>query len=436
MSKPEHPENQHQAKLMPSSNGSDNSGQDDSPAPILPNIVAPPAGDSHFKPSKATNQSNDVDKPADPAPTASTESVTPTQPSADESTTQQIMNNLKPSQPNTRKVLTGLTVTLVGLLGLSAVWYNLNQDVYTLNGQGDLVATNPTEMSPTPSSQPSTLGAEDSQSNFEFTFNNLPSLQQGFYQMWLQDGDQTTSLGAFNVQDGQAIGHQSDQPFQPDISQVDTGNKLIVTIQAGDEPASSPSSTIILSGEWSNNGAELAFTAIDFSQAKGKYTIAAPSDLSGENQNAGIWFATTDGKSLTGPGLDIPVAPAGWAYEGQVVYKDIAITTGRFSQPNQSDNFYGFTPNPDELPSNFPGEDYLINPPSSLDLDFPANLTNGQWKIIISLEPDQDGQDPTGDDTFTIQPFSATIADGAKTYEEYNLNRDLSTLPKGSIVRK
>src|SRR5690606_37608717 len=103
------------------------------------------------------------------------------------------------------------------------------------------------------------------------------------------------------------------------------------------------------------------------------------------------------------------------------IYKDIAVAMGRFTRPDQTDDFYGFTPNPDQIPTNFPGEDYLEGQPESLGVDFPANLATGEWKVVISIEPDFEGQDPTGDDTFFLQPLYAQISKDADNYKEYPL---------------
>ena len=135
---------------------------------------------------------------------------------------------------------------------------------------------------------------------------------------------------------------------------------------------------------------------------------------------------------MTGPGLSIPNTPAGWKYEAQLVYKDQIIAAGRFTKPSDRDDFGVFTPNPDQTP-NFPGEDYLQGAPSRLGVDFPANLTSGEWQIIISIEPDQNGTDPTGDDVFFLQPFKANIAQGTANYQEQQLTLDTSKFPTAAV---
>jgi len=56
--------------------------------------------------------------------------------------------------------------------------------------------------------------------------------------------------------------------------------------------------------------------------------------------------------------------------------------------------------------------------------------------VIISIEPDQGGTDPTGDDIFYLQPFSATIAKDTKNYSEQPLTLDVSKFPTATISVK
>jgi hypothetical protein len=263
---------------------------------------------------------------------------------------------------------------------------------------------------------------------------NLPALDQGRYQLWLNHEDTFTSLGQFSVNDqGQAVSSEG-QEFRPSIKTSTSKVKFLISIETTENPQQ-PSPSIVLSGQLKDGKAHLSFTAIDLANASGVYTIAAPTDLSGDYQSSGIWFAKTDGHNLTGPGLDIPNAPDGWKYEAQLRYKDQIIAAGRFSNPNDRDDFGVFTPNPDNTP-NFPGEDYLQGAPSRLGVDFPANLTSGEWRVIISIEPDLNGTDPTGDDLFYLQPFSATISEGTENYKEHALKLDTSTFPTATITLK
>ncbi len=316
------------------------------------------------------------------------------------------------------------------LIGLAATWFHFNQNVYSLDGLGGQTAAN---ITPTPSTNPSTLGAEINQTKTLSLNLSLPELSQGHYQAWIHHQDQDISLGAFKPS-GQSIQNMDGSPFNPTTTYAANDN-IFITIEAGDVLAVTPSTTVILTGTIDDQGqAKLAFKAIDLSQASGSFTLATPTD-SDTDPTSGIWFAKADGDNLGAPSLTLPNAPAGWKYEGQVVYKDVAVEVGRFSQADKADEFNKFTPNPDRTP-NVPGEDFLQKAPGQLGLDFPTSLATGEWKVVISLEPDQDGQDPTGDNPFYLQPLKADIPQDAKAHKDYPLTLDISTFPTGTATFK
>lgn len=400
----------------------------DDPAPMLPPIMNHAAD----TPSLINDPAPEVDSSSQPENHSQDTDSIGSQPEDHESSHLQSNGYY----PNSRRIVAGAVIALVTLIGFSAAWYNVNQDIYTLGGSEEVKTEGTKQAAKQPqqpqTDQPSTLGAETKAGTIAaFKLTNLPALPQGNYHLWARQGETTTSLGSFKVNDqGQAV-TSDNQAFESQLKASQGETSLLVTIETTDNPEQ-PSSTVILSGQLKDNKADLSFTAIDLSRASGVYTIAAPTDLSGEHQSSGIWFAKTDGQNLTGPGLSIPNAPAGWKYEAQLVYKEQVIAAGRFSNPNDRDDFGVFTPNPDQTP-NFPGEDYLQGAPSRLGVDFPANLASGEWQIIISIEPDQNGADPTGDDVFFLQPFKASIAQGVANYQEQQLSLDTSKFPTATI---
>src|SRR5690606_36165987 len=155
-----------------------------------------------------------------------------------------------------------------------------------------------------------------------------------------------------------------------------------------------PSNTVILFGELKDGQATLTFSAMNFSQAGGVFTLATPTNGGDSNENSGLWFAKSDGQALTGPGLTLPEAPAGWKYEAQMYYKTAIVAMGRINKPDQTDEFNTYSTNADQAPA-FPGEDFLQKPPASLGIDFPTDLASGDWRVVISVEPDVNGTDPT-----------------------------------------
>jgi hypothetical protein len=404
---------------------------DHSPAPMLPPIL------DHHQPTPSTQVSepDTIESPAEDTPGVQQESEAAAP--ARQSTITSLANTPSHTEqpdtshyPSSKKALAGLTVALLLLAGFSAFWFKQNQDIYTLGNQDATTA----DSHRNDSASPATLGADTKNAKtLSLTLKNLPQLKQGQYQLWLKQQDETQSLGVFAISDTGTLVDNQEKPFQPRVSLKNGEAELIVTIEEGDATAEQPSPTVVLSGKLANNQAALNFTAFELDDASGVFTLATPTIDDDENQTSGIWVAKTDGQKLSGPGLNAPVAPKGWIYEAQVKFKDQIVAMGRFSDPKDKDNLSLFTPNADRNPS-FPGEDYLQGAPSRLGLDFPAKLASGEWKVIISLEPDIEGQDPTGDDIFFLQPFTADIPQDAEAYKEYELKLDTSTFPSGTAT--
>src|SRR5690606_7727503 len=155
-------------------------------------------------------------------------------------------------------------------------------------------------------------------------------------------------------------------------------------------------------------------------QIAGVFTLATPTDLSDDNPTSGLWFAKTDGQKLTDIGLKLPKAPAGWAYEGQMIFKDQVIAMGRFTSGDSKDDFQRCTPHPGRIPP-YPGADYLEGGPSRLGLEFPTDLASGDWQVLVTLEPDNHGLDPSGDGSFYLRLLEAKIAQNTKPLTEMSL---------------
>ncbi len=62
----------------------------------------------------------------------------------------------------------------------------------------------------------------------------------------------------------------------------------------------------------------------------------------------------------------------------------------------------------------FPGEDFVMDLPDGIFVD----LADGNSKIVISVEPDVKGVDPTGDAPFALKPLAGAVPSGlsAGTY--------------------
>lgn len=255
----------------------------------------------------------------------------------------------------------------------------------------------------------------------DLSFTNLAPLSDGIYEGWIVRGDDKFSFGTFNTnEDSQIVG-------ELDLGDVEPaeGDKVVVTIEPVPDADPGPSSTVVLAGDILNGSADLAFP-VDVSNFSGKYVLATPSDGMDNNETSGVWFIDLS-TGAAAVGLDIPVAPEGWTYEGWVVYEGNPISTGQFTDPATADNFDGFT-GPEGVPP-FPGEDFVTNLP---DGAAPYELANGTSKVVISLEPLQDGTDPTGPAPAQVKPLAADVAEGAADHETFDLGLDTSSLPSGS----
>lgn len=145
---------------------------------------------------------------------------------------------------------------------------------------------------------------------------------------------------------------------------------------------------------------QMAFPA-DFSEGSGRFCIGTFSDghyfETGQpksNEYSGLWFVALSSITFQGvvtenydAGLDLPELPdTGYSYEGWVALDNgDTLSTGKFYYPMFQDYFnghclYGAIPN-------FPGEDFLKNPPEGTT--FPVNVLVG-GQAFVSLEPNPD----------------------------------------------
>jgi hypothetical protein len=246
---------------------------------------------------------------------------------------------------------------------------------------------------------------------------DLEPLMQGIYEGWVMQGDAKLSFGTFNTNEaGDIVGDL-------DLGSIAAkeGDTVAISIEPENDTDPSPSATIVLAGEIQNGRATLAFP-LDVSGFSGQYILATPSTETTDDETAGLWFTITGVEAS----LDIPVAPAGWAYEGWVVVDGTPISTGLFTDPASADLFAGFT-GPGMVP-NKPGEDFISNLPNGLT--GPLDLKGRT--IVLSIEPFQDGVDPTGPMPSQTKPLTAMVAAGATDHFAYDLVLGLDSVPSGS----
>jgi hypothetical protein len=253
----------------------------------------------------------------------------------------------------------------------------------------------------------------------------LEHLEDSFYEVWAIHGDRKISAGSFNVaEDGTLVdgfGHRVRFFSRRNPARADA---LVVTIEPLPDPEPGPSGIAILSGSPRRDFARLQFP-VDLSEAGGSFILATPTDEDSANETAGVWFLDPD--PAPGPSLQLPELPDGWTWEGWGVTQDTPLSSGRFSSaagPDESSQFSGPIPGPP-----FPGEDFLSNLPGSVNP--PVNLADGSSMIVLTVEPDLDGSDPTGAGPFSIKPLLRAVPAGAADHQPLELMIDLSTVPSG-----
>jgi hypothetical protein len=267
---------------------------------------------------------------------------------------------------------------------------------------------------------PASANASSSRNPLLIAAKDLPRLSGALYEGWVVKGDRKLSAGTFNVRErphGQLVLLRA--PIDPARADM-----IVVTIEPVPDPDPGPSAVAILAGKPNRHLAVLRFP-IDLREVAGSFILATPTDDNPANETAGVWFL--DPASGPGPSLEVPPLPAaGWVFEGWGVTQGTPLTTGRFTSATGADQARPFSgPNPGPP---FPGEDFLTNLPAGVTP--PVNLADGSSMIVLTLEPDIGGQDPTGPGPFSIKPLIATVPGGASPGTSLPLARDLSTLPR------
>lgn len=255
-------------------------------------------------------------------------------------------------------------------------------------------------------------------------YKQLPSISTGAYALWeLKSDDQFILLRQFRLDSKGFVTDLNGRPLNNTI--VLAGNDFtkaksyLVTVETGDDEPAKPSATIILNGNVAKGNVWSLTFPIDLTKVTGSYLLETPTNGPSTNETSGVWFLKIAGNSHEQASLNLPVAPAGWVYEGWVTDNNTNLTTGRFTSPAEKDSFSNYS-GPRAYPP-FPGEDFLTNAPVDQNTTFPLNLAADQTKITIGLEPGTLAKDPTGDNRFGLTLLAATIAEGATDHLDYPL---------------
>ncbi|PCJ66308.1 MAG: hypothetical protein COA58_05905 [Bacteroidetes bacterium] len=263
--------------------------------------------------------------------------------------------------------------------------------------------------------------------NLTIDLSGLEDLGPDFrYEGWIIVDGTPISAGLFTVD---SEGNASQTSFSLPIADLDLATKYVLTIEPNPDSDPTPSKVHILAGDFSGTNATLsigdgAALGTDFVSAAGTFILATPTDDNDDmNEESGVWFLDPD----AGPaaGLNLPVLPEGWAYEGWAVIDGTPISTGTFTSVSGNDASSAFSGTFMAPP--FPGEDFLINAPDGLT--FPTDLTSAT--IVISVEPVPDNSAAP----FLLKPL-VTKLDNAATRTALTLDNNITnTNPTGTVTR-
>lgn len=259
-------------------------------------------------------------------------------------------------------------------------------------------------------------------------FENLANLgPHEQYEGWLIVDGAPVSTGTFTVDDK---GKMSSKHKELDDETIDKATSFVLTVEPMPDNDPKPSMIKLLAGDFSGNKARLdvghgmALTH-DFEDAAGKYVLATPTTASMEDELSGIWFLDLMSGSPM-EGLNLPMLPEGWIYEGWTVIDGKPVSTGRFMMANEADDMAPFS-GPMQGPP-FPGEDFVNMAPSGLS--FPTNLSGET--AVITIEPYPDNNPAP----FQLKPLLGEIPANAKDHQTYMLKNQVNmTFPMGYATK-
>lgn len=269
---------------------------------------------------------------------------------------------------------------------------------------------------------------DDEQTSLNLNISGLEDLgSSAQYEGWLIVNGAALSTGTFSVDGNGTLSRTS---FPIEEGTLNGASTFVLTIEPNPDNDPEPSDIHILAGDFSGSSASLsvghgAALGTDFESAEGGYILATPTDGTMDDEESGVWFLNPAGPSAT---LGLPTLPAGWEYEGWAVINGSPVTTGKFTSAEGADMSAPYS-GPNAGPP-FPGEDFLMNTPSGLGVEFPTDLRGGV--IVVSVEPSPDNSP----DPFTLKPLVGMVNDSAAVHTLYDMDNNAeATNPTGSASR-
>ncbi|MFI1743488.1 anti-sigma factor [Thalassobellus sediminis] len=263
-------------------------------------------------------------------------------------------------------------------------------------------------------------------STSELTLNlaGLDELGDDFvYEGWIIVNGAPVSTGTFSSV-------TFPQSFTVDADELTNATKFVLSIEPAVDSDPAPAATKILAGDFSGDQAIVNSNGIvaDFGASSGKYILATPTNGSDNDERSGVWFLDLSSGSPT-VGLDLPVLPNGWKYEGWSVINGMPVSSGTFTDVNDFDDNAATTLFKGDMGDGpaFPGEDYLQNAPSGLT--FPTDLRGAT--IVVSVEPYPDNSPAP----FTLKPLAHVVPSDAVDHVTLTMGTGPVVSLSGNVMR-
>jgi len=248
--------------------------------------------------------------------------------------------------------------------------------------------------------------------------DSFPTLQLGHYALWnITPSGRYQFLKRFNSVEKQLVSLNKENLTTLDIDTNTEITEFVVTIEKEGDRDEVPNNFELIRGPFIKNKAYLEFN-IETPVQSSSFVLATPSDGNLTiNELSGIWFV--DNKLENGSlGLS-EINKPNFTYQAMIsnTQTNEILMIGRFSDPKSSDDFQKYSLNSKVF--NYPGEDFLRNLPEGLEP--PLNLSNGNYRVIISLEPFISGSDFTGEEVF-LELFNNNISTNLSPHTSQTLD--------------